>query len=85
VHAELELLVAAGLSPEQALQAATIRLAEMLGEADEFGTLEAGKRADLLILRSDPLLDIRNSRTIESVILRGQVVDGIPADSGRAG
>lgn len=75
VHRELELLVRAGLSPEEALQAAPIRIAELLGRTNEFGTLEQGKRADILILGSDPLLDIRNSRTIEVVILRGRVLD----------
>lgn len=74
VHRELELLVAAGLTPALALEAGTIRVAEMLGRADEFGTLEEGKRADILILGADPLIDVRNTRDIEMVVLRGRVV-----------
>ena len=74
VHDELRLLVAAGLSPGAALQAATTRIAELIGQLDEFGTLEAGKRADLLILRGDPLADISNTRTVETVVLRGHVL-----------
>jgi imidazolonepropionase-like amidohydrolase len=83
VHKELELLVAAGLPPASALQAGTIRVAEMLGRAEEFGTLEEGKRADILILGADPLVDVRNSRSIEVVVLRGRVVR--PAAVGVAG
>jgi imidazolonepropionase-like amidohydrolase len=74
VHDELRLLVAAGLSPGAALQAATTRIAELIGQLDEFGTLEAGKRADLLILTGDPLADIANTRTVETVVLRGHVL-----------
>ena len=54
---------------------ATRRAAEMLGEGDVFGTIEPGKRADLLILTADPLADIRNTRTLELVILDGKVID----------
>jgi len=75
VHQELELLVRAGLSPMEALEAATRCAAEMIGAADEFGTLEPGKRADLLILNANPLDDIRNTRSLESVIIEGRVVD----------
>lgn len=75
VHVELELLVEAGLTPMEALVTATRRPAEMLGKDDTFGTLEPGKRADLLILTADPLSVIRNTRTIETVILGGEVID----------
>lgn len=74
VHDELRLLVSAGLSPEAALQAASVRAAELLGKANEFGTIEAGKRADIVLLTGNPLSDIANSRTVETVILRGRVV-----------
>lgn len=47
----------------------------MLGQADIFGTIEPGKRADLLVLSSDPLTDIRNTRTVKVVIHDGRVVD----------
>jgi imidazolonepropionase-like amidohydrolase len=75
VHVELELLVEAGLTPMDALVAATRRPAEMLGKEDVFGTLEAGKRADLLILAANPLEDIRNTRRLETVVRSGEVID----------
>lgn len=74
-HVELELMVQAGLTPMEALIAATRRPAEMLGKADIFGTIEPGKRADLLVLDADPLEDIRNTRTLELVIRGGEVID----------
>jgi imidazolonepropionase-like amidohydrolase len=75
VHRELELLVRAGLTPMEALEAATRRAAEMIGAEDEFGTIQPGKRADLLILGANPLQDIRNTRTLKIVIAGGRVVD----------
>lgn len=75
MHHELELLVEAGLTPMEALTTATSRAAEMLGEGDVFGTIEPGKRADVLILAADPLSDIRNTRTLETIILDGRIVD----------
>lgn len=75
VPLELELLVEAGLRPMEALIAATRRPAEMLGKGNEFGTIEVGKRADLLILAADPLADIRNTRTLEVVVRGGEVVE----------
>jgi imidazolonepropionase-like amidohydrolase len=75
LHRELELLVRAGLSPMDALVAATRRPAERLGKRDVFGTIEPGRAADLLLLGADPLADIRNTRRIERVIARGVVHD----------
>ncbi len=75
MHEELELMVEAGLTPMEALVAATRRAAEMLEAEDIFGTVEPGKRADLLILGRDPLKDIRNTRTLEVVIRGGAVID----------
>ena len=75
MHEELELMVEAGLTPMEALVAATRRAAEMLEAEDIFGTVEPGKRADLLILGRDPLKDIRNTRTLEVVIRGGAIVD----------
>ncbi len=75
VHDELEFLVKAGLTPSEALAAATKNAAEMLNADDEFGTIEPGKRADLLILGANPLNEIRNTRSLEIVIAEGRVVD----------
>lgn len=75
VHDELEHLVEAGLTPAEALEAATRRAAAMLDADDEFGTIEPGKRADLLILGANPLDDIRNTRSLETVMAEGLVVD----------
>jgi imidazolonepropionase-like amidohydrolase len=75
VHQELELLVRAGLTPMEALEAATRRAAEMIDAGNEFGTIEPGKRADLLVLGGNPLNDIRNTRSLETVIAEGRVVD----------
>jgi hypothetical protein len=75
LHREMELLVEAGLSPMQAIVAATKNNAEFLHQQTMFGTVEEGKRADLLIVRKDPLQDIRNTQTIDTVIKDGQVID----------
>jgi imidazolonepropionase-like amidohydrolase len=75
LHGELEALVRAGLSPSQALQAATVVPATWLGMVDDRGTVEVGKRANLILLDADPLADIRNSRAIAAVIFNGQVFD----------
>lgn len=75
VHRELQLLVEAGLSPLEALVAATRRTAESLGKGEELGTIEPGKRADLVILDADPLVDIKNTQKIHRVIRSGQVID----------
>jgi hypothetical protein len=75
LHRELELLVRAGLSPMEAIMAATRRPAERLGRRDVFGTLAAGRSADLLLLTADPLADIRNVGRIERVIARGAVYE----------
>jgi Tol biopolymer transport system component len=75
IHLELEELVAAGLTPMEALVAATSTAARVLGAQDEIGTIEVGKRADLVLLDTDPLEDIRNTRRIWKVIQGGQVVD----------
>ena len=71
LHEELELLVQAGLTPMQALQASTANAAKYLGLADT-GTIEKGKRADLVLLDSNPLQDIKNTRKIQSVVLAGR-------------
>ena len=72
VHRELELLVQCGLTPSQALMAATSIPANWL-RADSLGTIAAGKLADLVLLRGDPLADIHNTQHIELVVQGGKV------------
>jgi len=74
LHRELELLVTlGGLSPAEALESATRDAAAVLGAQSIRGTIEVGKLADLVVLRSDPLRDIRNTRSIQLVMKRGRV------------
>jgi imidazolonepropionase-like amidohydrolase len=70
LHHELELLVRAGLTPEQALLAATRDAAELL-EADSIGTILPGNVADFVVLDRNPLEDISNVRLIDRVVYRG--------------
>lgn len=70
LHAELENLVAAGMTPAQALRAATVEPARWYGLAD-LGQVAAGKRADLVLLGSNPLTDISNTRDIRRVWVGG--------------
>ena len=72
---ELELLVEAGLSPLQALRAATSTAAEALGKEDGLGTLEPGKLADLVVLDADPLTAIQNVRKVRTVVQGGKVYE----------
>jgi imidazolonepropionase-like amidohydrolase len=74
LHDELEWLTRAGFSPLEALQTATINPARFLGREDSQGTIEVGKRADLVLLDADPLVDIRNVTRISSVIIRGTLM-----------
>jgi imidazolonepropionase-like amidohydrolase len=75
LHRELELYVQAGFTPLEALQAATIVPARYMHRDNELGTIEAGKRADLVVLGADPLADIHNIRKVERVIARGKIYD----------
>jgi imidazolonepropionase-like amidohydrolase len=72
---ELELLVQAGFDEAEALRTATINPAEFLGRANELGSIEPGKLADLVLLDANPLDDIGNVRKIRTVIANGQVFD----------
>jgi imidazolonepropionase-like amidohydrolase len=72
LHDELEALTEAGLSPLQALQAATINPARMLERERAQGSVEVGKQASLVLLNANPLADIRNARQIAAVIVKGR-------------
>jgi imidazolonepropionase-like amidohydrolase len=73
-HAEIADMVTAGMSPAQAIVAATSRSAQILG-LDRLGTIAAGKSADFIVLDANPLDDIRNTRRIAQVYVRGRHVD----------
>ena len=75
VHMELEELVAAGLSPLEAIRAATADAARIVGAEQDLGTIAAGKWADIIILDADPVADIRNSRRIWAVLQAGRLLD----------
>lgn len=75
IHDELDHLVEAGLSPLEALQSATLLPARFLGLDEEAGVLREGARADLVLLRNNPLEDIEAARDIETVVLAGAVYD----------
>ena len=71
VQEELQNFVSAGVSPYQALRAATAVPARFLDSLQTFGVVQEGKRADLLLLRANPLVDVRNSRLVSGVMVRG--------------
>jgi imidazolonepropionase-like amidohydrolase len=72
LHDEMEQLVDAGLTPEEALSSATRLPAIWLGLDGEIGTVEKGKRADLVLLDANPLEDVKNTRLISGVVVNGQ-------------
>ena len=72
LHDELALFVNSGFTPAEALQTATVNAAQYAGALQEFGTIEAGKRADIVLLDANPLEDIRNTRKIHAVIVGGR-------------
>ena len=80
-HVELELLVEAGLSPRDAIGAATLNAARMIGRERDLGSLEAGKFADMVILDANPLDDIRNVTKIYRTVKGGVLYE--PGDPAR--
>ena len=75
IHRELELLVEAGLTPIEAITAATRNAARLMKAEDEWGTLAAGKRADLIVINGRPDQNISESRNINMVIKDGKILD----------
>jgi imidazolonepropionase-like amidohydrolase len=74
LHDELQIFVQAGLSPFQALQAATVNPAKFMKREKDLGTIEAGKLADLVLLDANPLDDIANTRRINAVVVNGRLL-----------
>jgi hypothetical protein len=85
LHDELALFVETGFTPLQALQTATINPAVYLERSHELGTVEAGKRANLVLLNANPLQDIANTKKIEAVVTRGRFFDREALDKLLAG
>ena len=75
LHRELELLATSGLSPLQALRAATSTAAEALGKEDQLGTVEPEKFADLVIVNADPLASVQNLKQIHLVVQGGKTYE----------
>jgi imidazolonepropionase-like amidohydrolase len=80
LHRELELLVEAGLTPMDAVRAATFDAAAALGRAPDLGVIEKGKLADILIVRADPRVSVVDAAAIDAVVVRGQVYDRAALD-----
>jgi imidazolonepropionase-like amidohydrolase len=77
IHREMELLAEAGLSPAEVLLAATRNNGIALRQLDQLGSIEPGKRADLLLVSANPADDVRNLRAIDRIMLNGQWVDRV--------
>jgi hypothetical protein len=75
VHQEMVMFVEAGLTPMQAIQAGTINVAKAFRKDKDFGTVEAGKVADIIVIEGDPLKDIWAVQNVKLVVLGGKVVD----------
>jgi imidazolonepropionase-like amidohydrolase len=84
LHLELQRFVAAGFTPLAALQTATLNPAKFYGREKDFGSVQAGRIADLVLLGANPLEDIRNTRTIAGVIADGRYIPAMALDSMRA-
>jgi imidazolonepropionase-like amidohydrolase len=81
LHDELRLLVKAGLTPLQALQASTINGARWLGKDARYGALARGSASDLVILDSNPIADINATTRIHGVVVRGRYLDRAKLDA----
>ncbi len=75
LHREIELYVQAGFTPMEAIQAATLTPAQVMGVDKEVGTVEAGKRADMILLDANPLEKISNIRSVRYVVANGALYD----------
>ena len=75
IHEEMKMFVEAGLTPMQALQAGTINVAKTFWKDRDFGTVEPGKVADIVIVEGDPLKDIWATQNVETVLMAGKETD----------
>jgi imidazolonepropionase-like amidohydrolase len=75
VHAELQMLVEAGLTPLQAIQTASINVAQAWGKEKDYGSVEKGKVADFFIVRGDPTKNISDTQNVEMVFIDGRKMD----------
>ena len=75
MHQEMTMMVEAGLTPMQAIQAGTINVAKGYGKDKDFGTIELGKFADITIVEGDPLKDIWATQNVKTVIMNGKIMD----------
>jgi imidazolonepropionase-like amidohydrolase len=75
LHREIELYVQAGMTPMEAIQSATIVSARAMNLDKDSGTIEIGKRADMILIDGDPLADIKNLRNVRTVIEHGMIFD----------
>jgi len=71
---EFELLVKYGLTPAEAIKAATVNAADLLGLGGEIGTIEPGKSADIIAVSGDPLADVKILKRVEFVMAQGEVI-----------
>jgi len=75
LHSELDMLVRAGLTPMEAIEAATLIPARFFGLEDEMGSISEGQVADMVLLAGNPLEDINNTKSIQKVISKGQILN----------
>jgi hypothetical protein len=75
VHAEMEMVVEAGLTPIQAIQTASLNVAQAWNKDKDYGSIEKGKVADLVIIRGDPRQDISDTQNVEMVFMEGKAMD----------
>lgn len=78
LHREIEIYVEAGFTPLEAIQSATIQAAKALGVEKESGSIDPGKRGDVLLLDADPLADIHNTRKVWRTVAAGAVYSPAP-------
>jgi imidazolonepropionase-like amidohydrolase len=84
LHRELEAVVAAGLTPYEALRTGTANPAAFFDATAEFGTIREGLAADLILVAENPLEDVRALERIEGVMVRGRWLDRAALDAGLA-